>query len=82
MTCPMCNGDTHIVDSRKNSDYVVRHRRCRECGYRFPTIEIDEDIHQRRKKEQPSADAIKLKEFKAALREISGRLSDLEGKYD
>lgn len=47
MTCPVCNGATKVVDSRKNSDHIVRYRQCKTCGYRFRTIETDEDIFDR-----------------------------------
>jgi C4-type Zn-finger protein len=74
VTCPVCNCDTRIIDSRKNSDYVVRYRKCRGCGYRFPTVEIDEDIYRRRKTEPASDADVKLKQIKAALKEIAAEL--------
>lgn len=44
MTCPQCGGETHITNSRKSCDSVRRRRECRECGYRFTTIEIENDL--------------------------------------
>ena len=81
MTCPICNGGTKIIDSRKDSDSVIRYRKCRDCGYKFPTIEIDEDIYRRRKVTTADSDK-KIKKFVAALREITGKLNDLGDKYD
>lgn len=79
MTCPMCNGDTKIVDSRKNIDNVVRYRKCRECSYRFSTVEIDEDFYSRLNTKKPSSEDIsKLKKFKNILKEITNKLSDIE----
>ena len=52
MTCPVCNGDTKVIDSRKNSDHIVRYRKCKKCGYRFRTLETDEDIYIRLVKEK------------------------------
>ena len=49
MTCPVCDGKTFVVDSRKYCDHVQRFRKCKECGYKFPTVEIDEDIYTRQK---------------------------------
>lgn len=40
MTCPVCGGDTHVVDSRKpDCDVVLRLRKCKDCGYKFKTEE-------------------------------------------
>ena len=81
MTCPVCDGSTKIIDTRKDCDHVVRYRRCKECGFRFPTIEVDEDIYRRRKETNTESNK-KIKKFVAALREITGKLSDLGDKYD
>lgn len=45
MTCPVCGGDTRIVDSRSKDDCKKRRRKCQECGYKFNTIEIDMDLY-------------------------------------
>lgn len=45
MTCPICGGDTSIIDSRNKDDYKKRRRICQECGYKFNTIEIDMDLY-------------------------------------
>ena len=48
MTCPKCSNEkTKIVDSRADEDSVWRRRECQGCGYRFNTIEIDEDYYER-----------------------------------
>jgi hypothetical protein len=44
MTCPVCGGKTHIVNSRANCDTVRRRRECKECSHRFTTREIEDDI--------------------------------------
>jgi transcriptional regulator NrdR family protein len=76
LTCPVCNADTKIIDSRKNNDHVIRYRRCKECDYRFPTIEVDGDIY--RSQRTPVVD-LDLKKFISALKKIT---SDMEDKYD
>ena len=41
MTCPECNGQTKVVDSREPDAQKVRRRReCLVCGYRFNTLEV------------------------------------------
>ena len=44
MTCPQCGGETTVFDSRKMCESVWRRRKCRECGYRFSTTEIETDL--------------------------------------
>lgn len=44
MTCPQCGAETHIINSRKTCDSVRRRRKCCECGCRFTTIEIEQDL--------------------------------------
>ena len=45
MTCPVCDSDTKVIDTRCHDDSVYRRRMCKECGYRFNTIEIDQDYY-------------------------------------
>lgn len=45
MTCPICGGDTRVVDSRNKDDHKKRRRVCQKCGYKFKTIEIDMDLY-------------------------------------
>ena len=45
MTCPECGADTKVIDSRPCEDSTYRRRKCRECGNRFSTIEIDADYY-------------------------------------
>lgn len=47
MTCPKCCSRTKIWDSRQQDDAKRRRRECLSCGYRFITIEIDEDLYER-----------------------------------
>ena len=46
MTCPVCGGATKVVDSRPEVDTVHRRRKCKECGYRFSTVEIEVDVKE------------------------------------
>jgi transcriptional regulator NrdR family protein len=40
MNCPECqSSDLKIYDSRHIGDYVVRKRKCSDCGDKFFTIE-------------------------------------------
>lgn len=47
MICPLCGGQTAVVDSRPSEDDITRRRECRACGHRFTTIEIDLDLYER-----------------------------------
>ena len=47
MRCPICDGATKIIDSRKEPDCVNRRRECTACKYRFSTIEIDNDLYNK-----------------------------------
>lgn len=46
MTCPICGGKTHMVDTRPTEDSVKRRRECVECKHRFSTVEIDADYYE------------------------------------
>lgn len=50
MTCPVCGGKTCITDSRSDGETVRRRRKCRECGHRFTTEEIDADLQAQRQR--------------------------------
>ena len=45
LSCPMCAGPGGVRDapSRKDSNEIRRTRVCKECGYRWVTVEVDED---------------------------------------
>jgi len=47
MNCPICGGQTCVVDSRPNEDSTRRRRECAECKHRFSTVEIDVDYYAR-----------------------------------
>lgn len=39
--CPLCSGDTVVVETRTRRDGTIRRRRtCLKCGVTFPTIEV------------------------------------------
>ena len=50
MLCPMCDGQTKVIDSRPDVDCVNRIRKCLECGFKFKTVEIDADYMKEGKK--------------------------------
>ncbi len=39
MKCPLCQGKTRVLETRKADNFIKRRRECKECGYRFRTIE-------------------------------------------
>ena len=39
MTCPVCGGETRVVDSATDCERVYRKRRCVHCAYAFTTTE-------------------------------------------
>jgi transcriptional regulator NrdR family protein len=41
MKCPVCEGNTKVVDVRERKSKIYRRRECLECGYRFATYEIE-----------------------------------------
>ena len=47
MTCPICGGETKVVDSRSEPDCVHRRRVCVKCKYSFMTNEIEDDLRKR-----------------------------------
>lgn len=47
MTCPKCNEKTKVIDSQNEDSCVRRRHSCTKCGYRFWTVEIDEDLYER-----------------------------------
>jgi len=45
MTCPVCGGETKVIDSRApDCEHVRRRRECVECKYRFFTVEYEEEL--------------------------------------
>lgn len=43
LQCPICNGETTVVDSRSTTDGALRRRReCKKCKHRFTTFEFVE----------------------------------------
>ena len=40
--CKKCGSESKVQESRPNVDgYMVRLRRCKECNFRWQTIEVD-----------------------------------------
>lgn len=45
MKCPECNGEeSKVIDSRPSDNKVRRRRECIQCGHRFTTYEIIEEV--------------------------------------
>lgn len=41
MKCPKCGGKARTIDTRPKPDNTNwRRKQCRECGYRFSTVEL------------------------------------------
>lgn len=81
MNCPVCNGTTGVVDSRPDEESVHRRRRCFDCGYRFNTIELDEDQWDK-KQQKPKEPPVVLQlsvEYNPSTREAR-LLSEKEAK--
>lgn len=51
LLCPVCGGKTEVTDSRSDCESVRRKRKCMDCGYKFNTVEIDEDLYKKISKE-------------------------------
>lgn len=47
MTCPVCGGDTFVIDSKKKPDTICRRRQCQDCNHRFTTYEVDQDLYNK-----------------------------------
>ena len=57
MTCPVCTANTTVTHTFNGDDNTIRFRQCVKCGYRFKTVETDEDIYLRlqKGKQNPTA---------------------------
>lgn len=69
MTCPSCNGDTMVIDSRLGHRLIRRRRKCTACDYRFSTVEIEADTYKKMQ-----ADSEKVDE---ALQDIKKQLMNI-----
>ncbi len=48
MNCPKCGSERiRIVDTKSDSESVIRTRVCKSCGYKYKTIEYELDLYQR-----------------------------------
>ena len=52
MTCPICGGETKVVNVYSYFDHVIRVRKCHKCRFRFRTIEVDDDLYNNLNKEK------------------------------
>ena len=71
MTCPVCGGKAHVLESRSDGETVRRRRECLECGHRFITQEMDTDQMDRR-----------LKEFSKIRGNIQNIIAELQNLID
>lgn len=46
MTCPICNGDTKVMDTARNEEAVYRRRKCLLCDRLIFTIELEADADE------------------------------------
>ena len=79
MTCPVCNGETQVTYTYDKEDHVIRDRKCRECNYRFQTIEADEDMRTTTPCKICAKRTVKIKKF---IQDIKNKLSELEATND
>lgn len=42
-TCPLCDGETEVLETREIGSSVFRRRRCQQCGNTYSTFEIYAD---------------------------------------
>lgn len=57
MTCPKCGSDNlGVIRTNDEVDQIIRRRECRECGYRFNTVETDSDVYERLNKKKGNND--------------------------
>lgn len=46
MKCPVCNSTrSNVLDSRKREEHIHRSRECKDCGGRFSTYEITDEMY-------------------------------------
>ena len=43
MNCPKCKTPTRVINTASDGKYVFRQRVCKECGYRFYSLEAADD---------------------------------------
>lgn len=66
MNCPKCGGSTKVVDSRTNCESTRRTRKCHDCGYTYPTVELEVDLAE-------NLDLIpKANPLKRAIKQLKG----------
>jgi len=41
MNCPRCTSKAYVINSRENKNGRYRRYECKECKYRFSTIEVE-----------------------------------------
>lgn len=76
LLCPKCQGQhLSVVDSRnrKDNEYVYRRRKCKDCGYRFPTVEIVDEQYADFQKLQQTQNQVFQWEKDQEGNEICGR---------
>ena len=69
MTCPHCDGDTMVIDSRLGHHLTRRRRKCTACEYRFSTVEIEAETYKELQGDSDKVDEA-LKDIKQQLMNI------------
>jgi transcriptional regulator NrdR family protein len=41
MNCPICKSLSKVYDSRNQTTYTYRRRKCLKCQYRYTTVEVE-----------------------------------------
>lgn len=61
MNCPKCKSNqVFVIDSRNKEWTVFRRRECKECGYRYNTVEIEADLYEQFRSEEIQNDIKKV----------------------
>lgn len=50
MNCPVCGGKCSQQRISEDPGSIRRYRICRDCGYKFRTVEVDEDYFEKHEK--------------------------------
>jgi NTP pyrophosphatase (non-canonical NTP hydrolase) len=70
MDCPVCGGATTVCETRRpEADCVNRVRKCPECGYRFRTVEYEEELL----KKEEDIKAMRANEYQGLAMRTSNR---------
>lgn len=80
MTCPVCDGKTGVIDSRPTYESTRRRRECEVCGYRFFTVEVDEDLWAKVQQKVQETEAPRTLQFGVEYDPVTGAVKLLSKK--